>query len=207
MMDLEAAVTQPTTEQERDGTMPTHRTAVKRQAEEAIQPRLHPGERILAGTAVACGPARPDAAWAVAVAVALVAEGLLGVFGPQPSVLFSGLLAAIAAGVPLLAAVFTCRPMYVAVSDMRLIGLPLSRLGGAPGALAFAALLADVRVTDHRSGRSGISVRCEIRGRRRTRLNVERSWYPDFADVTTQLRQCGAMTEPERTPYPSGANS
>jgi hypothetical protein len=186
--------------------MPMRSTAIKRQAEEAIQPRLHPGERILAGAAVACGPTRPGGAWVFAVAVALIAEGLLGIFGPQPSLLSSGLLAAIAAGLPLLAAVFVCRPMYVAVSDMRLIGVRLSRLGAAPGRLAFAALLADVRVTDHRSARSGSSVRCEIRGRRRTRLNVERSWHPEFAEVTTNLCHLGAMTEWDR-PYPSAANS
>jgi hypothetical protein len=173
------------------------RTAIKRQAEEAIRPRLHPGERIRAGTAVACGPARLGGAWVFAVAVALIAEALLGIFGPQPTLLSSGMLAAAAAGLPLLAAVLACRPMYIAVSDLRLIGVRLSRLGGVPGRLAFAAWLADVHVTHHRSGRSGNSVRCQIRGRRGTRLNVERSWYPDFAEVTTQLRRSGAMTECE----------
>ena len=175
--------------------MPGRRTAIKRQAEEAIQPKLHPGERIRAGAAVARGPSRPGGAWGLAVAVALVAEGLLGVFGPQPTLLASGMLAAVAAVLPLLAAVFTCRPMYIAVSDMRLIGVRMSRLGGAPGRLAFAAWLPDVHVTHHRSGKSGSSVRCQIRGQRRTRLNVERSWYPDFAEVTTQLQHYGAMTE------------
>ncbi len=187
--------------------MPVRRTAIKRQAEEAIRPRLQPGERILAGAAVACGPTRSGGAWVFAVAVALVAEGLLGIFGPQPSLLSGGLLAAVAAGFPLLAVAFACRPMYIAVSDLRLIGVRLSRLGGAPGRVAFAALLADVRVTAHRSGRSGRSVRCEIRGQRRTRLNVERSWYPDFAEVTTQLRHCGAVTEWDLPPYPPVANS
>jgi hypothetical protein len=175
--------------------MPVRRTAIKRQAEEAIRPRLHPGERIRAGAAVARGPYRPGGAWVLTAAVALIAEGLLGIFGPQPTLLSSGMLAAVAAGLPLLAAVFACRPMYIAVSDMRLIGVRMSRLGGAPGRLAFAAWLADVHVTHHRSGRSGSSVRCQIRGQRRTRLNVERSWCQDFAEVTTQLRDCGALTD------------
>jgi hypothetical protein len=175
--------------------MPVRRTVIKRQAEEAIQPKLHPGERIRAGAAVARGPSRLGGAWVLAVAVALIAEGLLGIFGPQPTLLSSGMLAAVAAGLPLLAAVFACRPMYIAVSDMRLIGVRMSRLGGAPGRLAFAAWLPDVRVTHHQSGRSRSSVRCQIRGQRRTRLNVERSWYPEFDEVTTQLRHCGAMTE------------
>ena len=185
--------------------MPMHRTAIKEQAEEAIQPRLHPGERIRAGAAVARGV--PGGAWVLAVAVALIAEGLLGILGPQPTLLSSGMLVAVAAGLPLLAAMFACRPMYIAVSDMRLIGVRMSRLGGAPGRLAFAAWLPDVHVTHHRSGRSGSSVRCQIRGQRGTRLNVERSWYPDFDEVTTQLRRCGAMPECDGPSYPSAANS
>ena len=185
--------------------MPMRRTAIKRQAEEAIQPRLHPGERIHAGAAVARGV--PGGAWVLAVAVALIAEGLLGILGPQPTLLSSGMLAAVAAGLPLLAVMFAGRPMYIAVSDMRLIGVRMSRLGGAPGRLAFAAWLADVHVTPHRSGRSGSSVRCHIRGQRRTRLNVERSWYPDFAEVTTQLRRCGAMAEWDGPPHSSTASA
>jgi len=187
--------------------VPMRRTAIKKQAEEAIQPRLHPGERIRAGAAVARGPSRPGGAWVLAVAVALIAEGLLGILGPQPTLLSSGMLVAVAAGLPLLAAMFACRPMYIAVSDMRLIGVRMSRLGGAPGRLAFAAWLVDVQVTHHRSGRSGSSVRCQIRGQRGTRLNVERSWYPDFDEVTTQLRRCGAMPECDGPSYPSAANS
>jgi hypothetical protein len=206
MMDLEGRGHQPPPTGAKQ-TMPMRRTAIKRQAEEAIRARLHPGEQIRAGTAVACGPARPGGACALAVAVALIAEGLLGIFGPQPTLLSSGMLAAVAAGLPLLTAVFACRPMYIAVSDLRLIGVRLSRLGGAPGRLAFTAWLADVHVTHHRSGRAWASVRCQIRGQRRTRLNVERSWRPDFAEVTTQLRHCGAMTEWDRPPYPSAANS
>jgi len=187
--------------------MPVRRTAIKRLAEEAIQPRLHPGERIRAGAAVARGPSRLGGAWVLAVAVALITEGLLGILGPQPTLLSSGMLAAVAAGLPLLAVMFACRPMYIAVSDMRLIGVRMSRLGGAPGRLAFAAWLADVHVTHHRSGRSGSSVRCQIRGQRGTRLNVERSWYPDFAEVTTQLRHCGAMAQWDGPPYSSAASS
>jgi hypothetical protein len=187
--------------------MQVRRTAIKRQAEEAIRPVLHPGERTRAGAAVACGPSRWKGAWLSAVALALVAEGLLGIFGPQPSLLSAGLLAAVGAGLPLLALLFASRPMYIAVSDQRLIGLRLSRLGGAPGRLAFEAPLADVRITGHRSGRSGNSVRCEIRGRKRTRLNVERSWFADFAEVTMALWHSGAMTEWDRLPYPTAANS
>jgi len=187
--------------------MTVRRTAIKQQAETAIRPVLQPGEQIRAGTAVARGPSRSSAAWVIAVAVALVAEAVLGIFDSQPSLLSGGLLPVLAAAVPLLAVTFACRPMYIAVSDLQLIGVRLSRLGGAPGRLAFAAPLADVRITNHRSGRSGRSVRCEIRGRRRARLNVERSWYPDFAQVTTELWHFGAVTEWDRMPYASAANS
>jgi hypothetical protein len=187
--------------------MPVRTTAIKRQAEDAIQPMLYPGERTRAGAAVACGPSRSSGAWVCAVAIALVAEGLVGIFGPQPSLLSGGVLAAIGAGFPILAVHFAYRPMYIAVSDQRLIGLRLSRLGGAPGRLAFAAPLTDVRIRDHRSGRSRSSVRCEIRGRTRTRLNVERPWYPDFAHVTMELRHFGAVTDWDLPPYLSVANS
>jgi len=195
------------TRRERDGTMLVRRTAIKRQAEDAIRPMLQPGERTRAGAAVACGPSRSSGAWVCAVAIALVAEGLVGIFGPQPSLLSGGLLAAIGAGFPILAVHFAYRPMYIAVSDQRLIGLRLTRLGGAPGRLAFAAPLTDVRIRGHRSGRSRSSVRCEIRGRTRTRLNVERPWYPDFAHVTMELRHFGAVTDWDLPPYLSVANS
>ncbi len=167
--------------------MAVRRMAIKRQAEDAIQPMLQPGERILAGSAVACGPSRSSGAWVPALGLALVAEALVGIFGPQPSLLSVGLLAAIGAGFPILAVHFAYRPMYIAVSDQRLIGLRLSRLGGAPGRLAFAAPLTDVRIRGHRSGRSRSSVRCEIRGRTRTRhrrriYKASRS----LADITGQ---------------------
>ena len=187
--------------------MPVRRMAIKRQAEDAIQPMLQPGERILAGSAVACGPSQSSGAWVSAVALALVTEVLVGIFGPQPSLLSASLLAAIGVGFPILAVYFAWRPMFVAVSDQRLIGLRLSRLGGAPGRAAFAAPLHDVRITGHRSGRSRSSVQCEIRGRKRTRLNVERPWYPDFADVTMKLRHFGAVNEWGLPPYFSLATS
>ena len=187
--------------------MAVRRMAIKRQAEDAIQPMLQPGERILAGSAVACGPSRSSGAWVPALGLALVAEGLVGIFSPQPSLLSVGLLAAIGAGFPVLAVYLAWRPMFVAVSDQRLIGLRLSRRGGAPGRAAFAAPLTDVRITGHRSGRSRSSVRCEIRGRKRKRLNIERPWYPDFADVTMKLRHFGAVTESDLPPYFSVANS
>ena len=187
--------------------MPAGRMAIKRQAENAIRPVLRPGERTRAGAAVACGPSRLRGAWVSAVTLALVAEAAVGIFGPQPSLLSDGLLAAIGAGLPLLAVHLAFQPMYIAVSDQRLIGLRLSRLGGAPGRLAFAAPLTDVRIRGHRSGRSRSSVRCEIRGRTRTRLNVERPWYPDFAHVTMELRHFGAVTDWDLPPYLSVANS
>lgn len=177
------------------------RTAIKRQAEDAIRPMLEPGERTRAGAAVACGPTRWGIVWVAAVALALIGEGLAGIFGPQSNLLSGSLLAAVGVVLPLLAFGMAPRPLYIAVSDQRLIGLRLSRFGGAPGRLAFAAPLRDVRVTRHRSPGS---VRCEIRGRKRTRLNVERPWDPDFAEVTTALHYSGVMTDP---PYPSAANS
>ncbi len=187
--------------------MPARRAAIKRQAEDAMRPVLQPGERILAGAAVACGTSWWQGAWIGAVALALIAEGLVGFFGPQPSLLRGTLLAGVAAGFPVLAGYLACRPMYVAVSEQRLIGWRLSRLGRTPGRLAFTAPMADIRITDHRRGRSGSSVRCEIRGRRRTRLNVHRSWYPDFAELATTLRHSGALTEWDLPRCHSVANS
>src|ERR1700730_18354857 len=113
--------------------MAVRRMAIKRQAENAIQPMLQPGERILAGSAVACGPSPSSGAWVPALVLALFAEALVRILGPQPSLLSVGLLAAIGAGFPILAVYLAWRPMFVAVSDQRLIGLRLSRVGGAPG--------------------------------------------------------------------------
>ena len=186
--------------------MPVRRTAIKRQAEDAIRPMLQPGEQTRAGAAVACGPTRWGSVWVAAVAIALVAEGLTGIFGPQSNLVSGSLPAAVGVGFPLLAIGMASRPIYIAVSDQRLIGLRLSRFSGEPGRLAFAAPLADVRITGHRSRRSESSVRCEIRGRKRTRLIVERSWYRDFSEVTTALRHSGAMMECD-PPYPSSASS
>jgi hypothetical protein len=182
------------------------RTAIKQQAEDAIRPMLHPGERTRAGAAVACGPTRWGSLWVAAVVLALIAEGLVSIFGPQSNVLSGSLPAAVGVGFPLLAIGMASRPMYIAVSDQRLIGLRLSRLSSTPRRLAFAAPMADIRITDHRRGRSRSSVRCEIRGRMRTRLNVERSWYPEFTELTTALQHSGAMTEWD-PPYPCAANS
>jgi hypothetical protein len=183
--------------------MPARRTAIKRQAEDAIRPMLEPGERTRAGAPVACGPTRWGIVWVAAVTFALIAEGLTGIFGPQSNLLSGSLPAAVGVAFPLLAIGMAPRPMYIAVSDQRLIGLRLSRFGGAPDRLAFAAPLGEVRVTRHRSPGS---VRCEIRGRKRTRLNAEPPWYPDFAEVTTALRYSGVMTESD-TPTRSAANS
>jgi hypothetical protein len=174
--------------------MPARSTAIKRQAEEAIRPMLEPGERTRAGVAVACGPTRWGFVWVAAVVLALIAEGLAGIFGPESNLLSGSLPAAVGVAFPLLAIVMAPRPMYIAVSDQRLIGLRLSRFGGAPGRLAFAAPLGDVRVTRQRSPGS---VRCEIRGRKRTRLNAERPWHRDFAELTTALRYSGVLTEPD----------
>ena len=186
--------------------MPARRTAIKRQAEDAIRPMLEPGEQTRAGAAVACGPTRWGSVWVAALALALIAEGLTGIFGPQSNLVSGSLPAAVGVCFPLLAFGMASRPMYIAVSDQRLIGLRLSRFSSAPGRLAFAAPLVDVRITGHRSRRSESSVRCEIRGRKRTRLIVERSWYRDFTEVTTALRHSGAMTEWD-PPYPTAANS
>jgi hypothetical protein len=191
---------------ERDETMPVRGTAIRQQAEDAVRRELEPGERILAGAAVASGPSRWNGAWVIAVSLALVAEALVGLFGPAPSLLSGGLVAVIAVGLPLLAMYLACRPMYIAVSDTRLIGLRLSRHAGTPRRVAFDGMLGEVRITNQRYGRYGGSVRCEIRGQKKTRLNVERSCYPEFAGVTAELRRCGALTEWDRPPY-SPANS
>src|SRR5260370_5680391 len=95
--------------------MPVRRMALKRQAEDAIAPMLEPGERILAGSAVACGPSQSPGAWGSAVALAPVTAGLGGIFGPQPSPLSASLLAAIGLRFPVLLLYFASPPLFLSV--------------------------------------------------------------------------------------------
>jgi hypothetical protein len=94
------------------------------------------------------------------VTLALIAGGLLSLLGPLPASPVVGLAPVLGLGVQ-----FLPRPMYLVVTDRRLICSRVSRLRGTPGRRAFAVPLADLRILSYRSGKYGASLRCEIPGR------------------------------------------
>jgi hypothetical protein len=97
------------------------------------------------------------------------------------------------------------RPMYVAVSDQRLICSRMSRLRGTPRRPVFAALLADLRILSYRSGKFGASLRCDMPGRKPLLLHWSRAQRKDFAEVDTALARSGAFATFD-PPYPSTKN-
>jgi len=130
------------------GSADVKRVALNRRAEEALSRDLQPGERIAVGSAVASNPSRWGAAVLLPLALALTAAGLanlLGLSGPLPAGPFIALTPVLGLGIQ-----FLPRPMYVAVTDRRLICCRLSRLRGTLGRPAFAAPLADLRVVNYR---------------------------------------------------------
>jgi hypothetical protein len=130
-----------------------NRVTLNRRAEEALRHDLQPGERIAVGSAVASDPSRWGAAALLTVALALTVAGLanlLGLLGPLPAGPFIALAPVLGLGIQ-----FLPRPMYVAVTDRRLICCRLSRLRGILGRPVFAVLLADLRVVNYRSSKWG----------------------------------------------------
>jgi hypothetical protein len=183
-----------------------NRAAVKRRAEEAFSRELQPGEHVVAGAAGTSGPSRWGTAVLLAAALALAAAGLVSFIGPQPGLLSGPLPGGLALPLLILGIQFLPRPMYVAVTDRRLICCRLSRLRSTPRRLAFAVPLADLRIVNHRSGRYGSSVRCEIPGHKRIRLAVGRAGHNDFAGVDMTLARSGAFTKQD-PPFPSVTKS
>lgn len=175
-----------------------NRVALKRQAEEALRHDLQPGERIAAGSAVTSSPSRWGAAAMLAVALTVTGAGLASLLG----LMTAGPVIALALPVLGLGIQFLPRPMYVAVTDRRLICCRLSRLRSTPGRPAFAAPLTDLRIVNHRSGKYGVSIRCEIPGRKPILLRVGRAGRKDFAEVDMVLARSGAFAKLD-PPYPS----
>ncbi len=110
---------------------------------------LQPGERIAAGLAVTSDPSRWGVAVLLAVALALTAASLVSLLGPlnaSPVIVLA--LPGLGLGMQ-----FLPRPMYVAVTDRRLICIRISRLHGKLGRPAFAVPFAAPRVLNNRSGK------------------------------------------------------
>ena len=182
-----------------------NRAAVNRRAEEALRHELHPGEHVAASAAVMSNPSRWGAAAFLALALAMAAAGLATLFG-QPGPLTGGPVIGLALPVLALGIQFLPRPMYVAVTGQRVICCRLSRLRSAPRRLAFAVPLADLRIVKYRSGTYGGSMRCEVPGHKRIRLDASRAARKDFAEVGMALARSGAFTKLD-PPYPSIVNS
>jgi hypothetical protein len=188
------------------GTGDVNRAAVNRHAEEALRRELKPGEHVAASAAVTSNPSRWGAAAFLALALAMAAAGLAILFGPQPGALTGGPVIGLALPVLALGIQFLPRPMYVAVTGQRVICCRLSRLRSAPRRLAFAVPLADLRIVKYRSGTYGGSMRCEVPGHKRIRLDASRAGRKEFAGVGMALARSGAFTKLD-PPYPSIVNS
>jgi hypothetical protein len=176
-----------------------NRVTLNRRAEEALRHDLQPGERIAAGSAVASDPSRWGAAALLPVALALTVAGLanlLGLLGPLPAGPFIALAPVLGLGIQ-----FLPRPMYVAVTDRRLICCRLSRLRVTLGRPVFAVPLAELRVVNYRSSRYGTSIRCEIPGRKPMLLHVSRARRRNFAELEMMLARSGAFAKLD-PPYP-----
>jgi hypothetical protein len=184
-----------------------NRAAVNRRAEEALRHELQPGEHVAASAAVTSNPSRWGAAAFLALALAMAAGGLAILFGRQPGPLTSGpVVIGLALPVLALGIQFLPRPMYIAVTGQRVICCRLSRLRGAPKRLVFAVPLADLRIVNYRSGTYGGSLRCEVPGLKRIRLDASRAGRKDLAGVGMALSRSGAFTKLD-PPYPSIVNS
>lgn len=176
------------------------KAALKRRAEEALSHDLQP-ERIAGSSAVTSNPSRWGAATLLAAAVALTAAGVANLVGPLPAGPF---IPALAGGLGL-GNQFLPRPMYVAVTDTRLICCRLSRLRGTLGRQVFAVPLTDLRILNYRSGKYGTSIRCDVPGRKPVLLRISRAWVKDFAEVDAVLARSGAFAKLD-PPYPSAEN-
>ncbi len=177
---------------------------VTRAAGEALWHELLPGERIVGSARVASDPPRWALAAYLALSVALMAAGLVQIFGAWPNA-GAGPGSFLAPLLPLAVVAFLPRPLLVVVTSQRLIGLRLSRLQRAPRQVVFAAPLAEVRVVRYRQRRYAISVLCEIPGHRRIRLSAGRSGRTDLAEVEEALLRAGAFREFD-PPWPAGAS-
>jgi hypothetical protein len=178
-----------------------NKVVLRQQAEDGLRQDLQPGERIAAGSAVTSDPSRWGAAVLLVVSLALIAASLASLLGPLPA----SPVVALALPVLGLGVQFLPRPMYLVVTDRRLIGCRVSRLRGTPGRRAFAVPLADLRILSYRSGEYGASLRCEIPGRKPILLHWGRAGRKDFAEVEKVLARSGAFAKLD-PPYPWAEN-
>jgi hypothetical protein len=178
-----------------------NKVVLKQQADDGLRHHLQPGERIAASSAVSSDPSRWGVAVLLTVALGLTAAGLVSLLGPVPA---SPVLA-VALPVLGLGIQFLPRPMYVAVTDRRLICSRVARLRGKPRRPAFAVPLTDLRILNYRSGKYGTSIRCEIPGRKPLLLHVGRAGRKDFAEVEMALARSGAFATLDPW-YPSAEN-
>jgi len=135
------------------------------------------------------------------LAVALTTAGLVSLLGR----LSAGPVIAIVLPVLGLGIQLLPRPMYVVVTDRRLICSRMSRLRRTPGRPAFAGPLADLRILNYRSSNYGASIRCEIPGHKPILLHVGRAGRQDFAGVEMVLARSGAFAKLD-PPYPAAEN-
>lgn len=178
-----------------------NRAVLQRQAAEALRHDLEPGEHIAAGSAVTTDPSRWALTALLTLSVVLTAAGLEGLLGPLQAT------PVIAVGLPIMALgiQFLPRPMYVTVTNRRLICTRMSRLRSSPRRPAFAAQLADLRILNYRSGSYGSSIRCQVPGRKPMLLHASRARRKDFAEVVQVLARSGAFAKLD-PPYPSAEN-
>jgi hypothetical protein len=174
------------------------RSAVSRQAEEVLRRELQPGEYVASSAAVMSDPSRWAVAAFLALAIALIAAGLVILFGPLPGPPAVGF----AAPLLYLGILFLPRPMFVVVTSRRLICLRLSRFRRAPRQLAFAVPLAEVRVAKYRSGKYASSIQCEIPGHNCIWLSVGGAGRKDFVKVEEALSRSGAFAKLD-PPWPA----
>jgi hypothetical protein len=166
-----------------------------------LQAELEPGEHIVADMAATSDPSL----WYLAllpVALAMVAAGLADLFGSQPVPRADRALSALAALILGLAIQFAGRPVYVAVTDRRLVCRRMSRVRRGPEHAIFEVSLADLRVASYRFGKYQSFIRCQGPGHQRIRLAVSRAGRGDFANFNVMLARSGAFASLD-PPYPA----
>jgi hypothetical protein len=167
-------------------------TCISRQAEDALRRELQPGEQVAGSAEVASNPSRRGvAAWLALVIALMTAISLVGLFGTLPDPPGGWFAVTL---LPL-AGFLLRRPVLVAVTGQRLICLRLSRFRREPRQLAFAVPLAQVRIVAYRPRKYTSSIRCEIPGHNRIRLDAGPAGRKDFATVEEALARSGAFAE------------
>jgi hypothetical protein len=175
-----------------------NRVARKWQAQEALGRDLQPGERIAVGSLVTSRPSRRGFGVLFALSLVEVAAGLEGLLGP----LQAGPVTVLASLSSVGLGVLLWHPMYVAVTDRRLICCQLSRLRGTPRRSMLTVPLADLRIVNYRSGKYATSVWCEFPGRKPVLLQAGRA---EFDEVDRALARAGAYSKLD-PPYPPAGN-